>query len=145
MHNVNCLCSTLRMDTRYREMSRNTPLPPQPLVTRWGTWLEAASIRLKLVEAPTEANTNTKIRQESRARQFQTNQLTKHPRETDRKNNTNQIQQTRQTLKLRAISHWDAMEASPWFLLASAVFQRSCQGSHQIKRQENAPNSTVSK
>jgi hypothetical protein len=23
-------------------MCQNTPLPPQPVVTRWGTWLEAA-------------------------------------------------------------------------------------------------------
>jgi len=27
----------------YREMQPNLPLPPQPVITRWGTWLEAAS------------------------------------------------------------------------------------------------------
>jgi hypothetical protein len=26
----------------YKEMMENIPLPPQPILTRWGTWIEAA-------------------------------------------------------------------------------------------------------
>ena len=26
----------------YKEMKPNTHLPPQPIITRWGTWLESA-------------------------------------------------------------------------------------------------------
>jgi hypothetical protein len=28
----------------YKEMMENIPLPPQPILTRWGTWIEAALI-----------------------------------------------------------------------------------------------------
>ncbi|KAH0819246.1 hypothetical protein GEV33_003545 [Tenebrio molitor] len=48
---------------------------------------------------------------------------------------------------IRAISHWDGMEApppaaSPWLLLASAFFHQSCQENSQIRSQECSPSVT---
>lgn len=34
----------------FQELTENIPLPPQPIITRWGTWIEAAIYYAKYYE-----------------------------------------------------------------------------------------------